>query len=71
VQNASGCNVAFVFDGDAARRIALVPEMLDLIETIELAMKRGYDPKDVLDENSPIRDRIRAVIAATGVPHGS
>jgi hypothetical protein len=41
VQNASGCNVAFVFDGDAARRIALVPEMLDLIETIELAMKRG------------------------------
>lgn len=48
--------------------IAAAPELLDIAETIELGLKRGYTPAELLDENSPIRDRIRAVIAKTGDP---
>jgi len=50
-----------------ARLIAAAPDLLDVAETIELGIKRGYTPAELLDENSPIRDRIRAAIAkATG-----
>jgi hypothetical protein len=34
---------------------------LDLVKTIALALERGYAPSDILDENSPIRDRIRLI----------
>lgn len=46
-----------------ARLIAAAPDLLDIIETIAVALARGYTTADVLDENSPVRDRIRAVIA--------
>jgi hypothetical protein len=36
----------------------------DIVQTIALAMKRGYTPAEILDENSPIADRIRAHVAA-------
>ncbi len=45
----------------ADREVALTDER-DIIETIELALQRGYAPSDILDENSPIRDRIRAYL---------
>lgn len=37
-------------------------EMIDVLETIELGLARGYAPADLLDENSPVRDKIRAAI---------
>lgn len=41
--------------------------MLDILQTIELGLRRGYSAAELLDENSPVRDRIRAAIAkATG-----
>jgi len=43
------------------------PDMLDILQTIELGLRRGYSAAELLDENSPVRDRIRAAIAkATG-----
>lgn len=36
-------------------------ELLDIIQTIELGLTRGYTPADLLDENSPVRDRMRSV----------
>ena len=39
-------------------------ELLDIVQTIELGLTRGYTPAELLDENSPVRDRIRAAIAA-------
>jgi hypothetical protein len=38
-------------------------ELRDIAETIELGLKRGYTPAELLDENSPIRDRLRSAIA--------
>jgi len=32
----------------------------DIVQTIALAMKRGYTPNEILDENSPIAERIWA-----------
>jgi hypothetical protein len=32
---------------------------LDIVQTIELGLQRGYTPAELLDENSPIRDRMR------------
>ncbi len=55
--------------------VALTDER-DIIETIELALQRGYAPGDILNENSPIRDRIRACLheptraALTSAPRG-
>lgn len=46
-------------------------ELLDIVQTIELGLKRGYTPADLLDENSPIRDRMRAVTRGVRVPDGS
>lgn len=43
--------------------IAEAPDMLDILQTIELGLKRKYTPAELLDENSPIRERIRASIA--------
>lgn len=34
-----------------------------ICEAIELGLRRGYTPAELLDENSPIRDRIRVVAA--------
>lgn len=38
-------------------------ELRDIAATIELGLQRGYKPAELLDENSPVRDRIRAAIA--------
>lgn len=45
-------------------------ELQDIVQTIELGLKRGYAPSDLLDENSPIRDRMRAVAAGVNAPDG-
>lgn len=37
---------------------------LDIVQTIALGLDRGYTPAELLDENSPIRDRIRLVARA-------
>lgn len=42
-------------------------DAIDVVQTIDLALKRGYEAADILDENSPIRDRIRLVVKAHGV----
>lgn len=49
------------------RLATAAPELLEIVETIELGLKRGYTPSELLDENSPIRDRIRAALAKAGV----
>lgn len=36
----------------------------DIVQTIALAMKNGYTPDDILDENSPIAERIWAEATA-------
>lgn len=45
-----------------------VHSAIGILEAIELGLQRGYTPAELLDENSPIRDRIRAVLA---LPPGS
>lgn len=32
----------------------------DIVKTIHLALLRGYSPAEILDENSPVYDRIRS-----------
>jgi hypothetical protein len=47
--------------------IAAVPDMFEALEAIEFALGQGMPAAMVLDENSPIRDCLRAAIAkATG-----
>lgn len=55
-------------DSDANRRlIAAAPDMFEALEAIEFALNQGMPAAMVLDENSPIRDCLRAAIAkATG-----
>lgn len=36
---------------------------MDIIRTIALGLERGYTPAELLDENSPVRDRIRLALA--------
>ena len=36
----------------------------DIVQTIALAMQRGYAPSEILDENSPIAERIFAEATA-------
>lgn len=42
----------------------------DIVQTIKLALERGYTPAEILDENSPIRDRITSyrLMSIPGVP---
>lgn len=44
--------------------IAVAPDMLEVLATIEQAIAAGHLPSEGLDENSPIRDSIRAIITA-------
>ena len=44
-------------------RISAVPEMFEAIEAIEFALSQGMPAAMVLDENSPIRDCLRAAYA--------
>jgi hypothetical protein len=44
-------------------RISAVPEMFEAIEAIEFALSQGMPAALVLDENSPIRDCLRAAYA--------
>jgi hypothetical protein len=44
-------------------RISAVPEMFEAIEAIEFALGQGMPAAMVLDENSPIRDCLRAAYA--------
>lgn len=61
----SGIAMAAAAHLERKRRNAIAsPDLLEIIQTIELGLKRGYTPADLLDENSPVRDRIRAAIAA-------
>lgn len=53
---------AAVLDGEAR---GWWSDLRDIIETIELGLTRGYTPAELLDENSPIRDRMRAVLSST------
>lgn len=46
------------------RLIATSPEMFEALEAIEFALSQGMPAAMVLDENSPIRDCIRAAVAA-------
>lgn len=46
-----------------ARLIAAAPELLEALQSIEHALRMGFSAATVLDENSPIRDGIRAAIA--------
>lgn len=45
------------------RLIASAPDLLEALEAIEHALKMGFPASEILDENSPIRDGIRAAIA--------
>lgn len=50
-----------------ATLIAAAPELLECAEAIELGLCNGFKAAEILDENSPIRDALRAAIAkATG-----
>lgn len=54
-----------------ARLIAAAPDLLDVVQTL-VALVHGHatDPALILDENSPLMDAARAVIAkATGASH--
>ncbi|MDQ0035883.1 hypothetical protein J2W30_003656 [Variovorax boronicumulans] len=44
--------------------IAKAPDMFEALEAIEFALSQGMPAAMVLDENSPIRDCIRAAVAA-------
>lgn len=37
---------------------------LELLRTIAVALERGYSPAEILDENSPLRDELRRLIAS-------
>jgi hypothetical protein len=49
-----------------ARLICAVPEMFEALEAIEFALSQGMPAAMVLDENSPIRDCLRAAIKKAG-----
>ena len=51
-----------------ARLIAAAPDFYQTARAIEWALQSGHDAREVLDENSPLRDALRDAIAkAEGV----
>lgn len=44
---------------------SIPPGADDIVRTIALALERGYSASEILDENSPIRDRINAYSKTT------
>jgi len=48
-----------------AEHMGKMAMLVRILETIELVLKDGMSPSDILDENSPIRDAIRESVSAT------
>ena len=48
--------------------LGTVESARDIVQTIALALKRGYTPNEILANDSPIVERIRAEAAALRVP---
>jgi hypothetical protein len=59
--------IAEYVDGWNASILSAAPALLEALEAIEHALRMNFSAGTVLDENSPIREGIRAAIAlATG-----
>lgn len=64
-------NAALVTDAPAllaevVRLRADLAEAVQTLEAIEIAARMRFSPADILDENSPIREGMRAVLAKHG-----